>query len=148
MTATKTHPLDSLLGVELIFLSAFEAFKNVWARGDSIVLNLASIESTIDRNGDSFLTLLDDPESQVRRWGVHVFTRAEALDAPIEPWIYGDAAWERDRMDARREAAQQPAGPLRQAALKAVDDRFGPPPSSTTILREVRGDDGSRPMAR
>ena len=70
-------------------------------RGKETVITKTIIEGTLHRLGQSWLSLLDDPDAQVQRWGKHCFARGpfpDGLDR-LEPgttaWILAkeDASW-------------------------------------------------------
>ena len=70
--------------------------------------------------------------------------RKVAVDPDLKPWVYGSPDWQEQRETARKEAWGISNSQDRAAALRHVEDYYGPGPSGTTILRDVAGDDGKR----
>lgn len=124
--------VDELDGVLVTFLASmlvptstdiWTAASQSFSRGDRLVLTDEIIRASRDRFGNSFWSLLDDPEAQARVYGSPRFTRGEAS---VEPWERrGDPTWTELRRQVRQ-AAHELADDERARAFRAIDKRFGP----------------------
>lgn len=99
-------------------------------RGQSIEITETMLAESQDREGVSWLSIIADEQAQLRRWGV-VYFAPGAAPADLAPWEHGDAEWAEAREQARREAWAVTNGRERIAALKAVEDQFGPAPTTS-----------------
>lgn len=117
-------------------------------RGDELLITERHVAAARDRlGGAGWLCLVHDPDAQRRRFG-HVVIVPGPRPAGLEPWIVGDRDWS----DAR-ERAMLAAGALgdpqeRANAIASVNDKFGPPPASSSSSTRYRGDAGDLPRGR
>jgi hypothetical protein len=113
------------------------AFSKISKRGDEITVTPELLEANCDRNGvlAPFLALLHDPEAQLRRWGTQV-TAAGSWPREYLKTIPGTSEHEEARQSAHREALAIENATERIAALEAVEQRYGPAP--TTSRTHVR----------
>ena len=101
-------------------------------RGMVIVLTAAMIESNTDRNGDTWLSLIDDEEAQTDRWG-------SPMVAPGRPgpgfskWLRGSVEAELERARQLDEAHKIANDAERAEALAAIQARFGKVRTSRTL---------------
>jgi hypothetical protein len=110
------------LGRPMIDLSA------VFARGDVVQIS----QKTIDHQ-KHLLDLADDEQAQLTRWQEVRIRRGRH---EIERWTTpGDPLWVIAHADARRVALAVVDHDERNAALRAVRDRFGAAPSADTSFR-------------
>ena len=119
-------------------------------RGDSITITAAMLDESRDRLGHSWLEIIADEHSQLARWGLAYFAPG-AAPADMQPWELGSTEWAEAREQARREAWAIPSGRERIAALKAVEDRFGPAPTTsrtTATFREHPTERAAREQAQ
>ena len=141
--AAKQQDREGLVGETVIFLEPMSAWSKVMQRGEEVVLTKPLILETVDRNGDSWLDLLDDLAAQSARWGSPQFTR-DASMAPSTSWRWGDPDWEQQRDSARQQALSYPEGSeQRREAMAEVSGLFGGPPVSTfngTRLKKAKPD--------
>ncbi|TFD61193.1 hypothetical protein E3T43_00945 [Cryobacterium sp. Hh7] len=110
----------------------------VLIRSQNVVLTAESILENQDRNGDSFLDSIDDPEAQIKRWGRVMIGRGEfpASESVLIPGSLEHIA-ERER---RRVAAWKiPDEEVRAIALQAVQKEFGSPKSGQISTKYFGG---------
>ncbi len=144
---TKAAPdeIDSLKGTVVHFLhgglnlDTSPAGSPLWEpcdRGRELVLTTTMIASTKDRQGKSWLEMLDDEARQLERWGHVAVARGpwpEGLDT-LDP---EGSAWLIERDRAYAEAARTEDPIRRQQLRSAADERFGGSPGqhSTTLMQ-------------
>jgi hypothetical protein len=99
--------------------------------GDELTVTAPIVAASLDRNGRSWLDLLDDEPAQIRRWGRVMMRRGPwPLESRIEP---GSAQW-LDARDAARAEAHKIENPAdRERALLRVRQQFGDAPTSRTL---------------
>ncbi|MGV8976546.1 MAG: hypothetical protein ACOH17_00725 [Cellulomonas sp.] len=114
----------------------------VSTRGRTVTATQALLDASHDKNGASWLDLVDDPQAQTARWGHEVFGRGNAPEG-IESWVPGDPEWYSQREEARSAAWSLPTGRARKDALAAVQARFGAAPRTSKTILNVTGDDAS-----
>lgn len=109
----------------------------VLQRGQNLTITQAMLEASRDRHGRySGPALAYDELTQYERYGDVLFRPGPApLD--LESWKYGDADWAAAREQARAEAHALPTADARAAALRAVIERFGAPPVTSTTLNSA-----------
>lgn len=121
-------------GAKIHFLDATTTFGFVFNRGDEIVLTADNIEMATDKNGVSWLDDLSE-DAQVARWG-RVRIGLGPWPESAAKWFYGDPEWAELREQARKRAWR--AFPEdRAAALAAVEEEFGPAPSTSKTLNRA-----------
>jgi hypothetical protein len=110
-------------------------------RGQEVVVDLALIAGSLDKNGRSWLDMVDSPAAQSDRWGqpAPAFARG--------PWPEGESVWIRGSAEAEAERARRlhRAGGLvdeveRGAELRRIKEEFGPLPTNGQQLADYRGD--------
>ncbi|MET2012358.1 hypothetical protein ABXJ56_12445 [Microbacterium chocolatum] len=105
-----------------------------FTRGDTFVVTEKMLDAARDKFGNPGGVWLaaDEPE-QVRRWG-RVRLRLGAAPRDLESWTYGTPQWASAREEARI-AAWAVSDPVERAqARRAVEERFGPAPTTSTTL--------------
>lgn len=119
--ATQVHFLESGFS----FTSTENAATgHVSRRGLVITVTTALIEASKDRNGDSWLALVGDPDAQVKRWGKIMmgtgpWPESEGL------WLKGSPEAEIERERRRTIAHALPDEQDRTKALRALYVEFG-----------------------
>lgn len=102
--------------------------------GETVVVTAAMIDASRNAAGWSWMSIIGDDEAQIQKWG-EVRFRPGPAPADIQTWnSWGDPDWVEQREAARRDAWAQPTQEARAAALAAVNARFGPPPTTSTII--------------
>jgi len=107
-------------------------------RGMVVVLTDAMIAANTDRNGDTWLSLIDDPDGQIEKWS-EVYLAPGRPGASFFPWIRGsvEAELERGRqLDAAHKIADENE---RSQAIAAIHARFGKVRTSRTIAQYQGG---------
>jgi hypothetical protein len=112
---------------------------HVSRRGQTITVTAALIEASVDRNGDSWLDLVDDELGQIERWGSVQFGRGPfPEDEPL--YVRGTVEWADARAAANKRAHSLPDGPEKAAAFREVFEVFGPGmPTSRTLKDYDKG---------
>ncbi len=112
------------------FLSA----SHISRAGENVIVTQKMIDASYSASGWSWMNLLGDDDAQLAKWGEVRFRLGRAPeDAPT--WgVVGDADWREAREQARKDAWSQPTAQARAEALAAVNARFGPPPTTSTII--------------
>lgn len=113
-------------------ISERPAWGLVLERGRSYVVSREMLQANLRPDGSSVLDLLDDEPRQVTVFGEVKLRRGPfpADEVKADP---GTRDWALQREQARRAAHMAPTDELRAAALRAVEERFGPAaPTSTT----------------
>lgn len=102
-------------------------------RGQNVVVTTAMLEATRDAGGRyTGVALVNDPAAQLARHGRVLFAPGEA-PADMVP-EHGTAEWRMAR-EAARQAAWSESDPARRnAALAAVNSKFGPAPITSTTI--------------
>ena len=100
-------------------------------RGLSITLTQRIIDSNTDREGNSWLNLVDNPEGQRAKWGEVVFAAGPA-PASMRPWLPGSVEEELAGQRARAAAYDLPLAD-QAAALREVSRTFPRKITSTTL---------------
>jgi hypothetical protein len=103
-------------------------------RGMSVCLTDAMIRANKDRNGASWLDLVDAPEAQIRRWGEVAFARGP-FPADLPTWVESSPEQEEARDVALRDVRLLPEReqPAALAELRRVFGRF---PTSRTLWEQ------------
>lgn len=122
----------------------------VLQRGATIELTEQMIEATRDRNGVSWLDLVDDDEAQIERWGQVTFHRGECPDS-ITSWNGEDGAGMRGLLRTQEiEEARLISHPgERRERIAEITAKYGAAPTSWTIATyKADGDQKFGPSAR
>lgn len=127
-----TYRANDLDGVVIHFLSTvtvpitkgLNAQSALLSRGHTLTLTNTIIDAGLDRNGKSWLSLLDDPEGQISRWGEVKFARG-AFPEKEESWRQGSPEWEMARDSARAKAWAVVDEEERAKALVEVRRHYG-----------------------
>lgn len=100
--------------------------------GSEFRVDAALIQACRDRNGWSFLDLIDDEAEQTRRWGSPRFRRGPAPAGLYEP---DPNSYEGQRfIQAERDAIlAMPESPDKRTALEAWRRKYSAAPSSRTL---------------
>jgi hypothetical protein len=109
----------------------FAAASEVSRRGQTVTVTDSLIEASLDRDGNSWLSLLDDEDAQIEKWGEVRFALGPAVG--IHEWTPGspEGRIERDRRHALAWATIDPVE--RAEALLAVKREFPPAMTSRTL---------------
>lgn len=88
-----------------ILVDGFTAQGRVWYRGQTIVFQRAgsAYQQTLDRNGNSWLDIVNNPQAQIKQYGHVAFGSG--------PWPFSDYD---DSAAAKAEAARRNAAPVLQ----------------------------------
>lgn len=123
-TITTTPERKLQEGDTIYFLRAVTGWGDIRHRGYERRLTAADIAATINREGVSWL---DEIDAEGARIGRGPWPTGEPT------WTYGGPDWEEAREGARRRAwvILDPAG---AAARQAVEDVYGPAPSTSNTL--------------
>jgi hypothetical protein len=106
-------------------------------RGDQFTVDAKTYESTLDRNGNSFLDLT--PEEQIARWGVQRYAEGPKPDDVV--WGDDDEVVQLYRQAKERDEAysiQDPAS--RRLAILELNARYGHVQTSRTISKSAGAD--------
>lgn len=104
----------------------------VLRRGQTVTVTDALREASRDREGRSWLDLVDDADAQIARWGRQMIARGPAPD-DLTTWEPGSVEAQEAREQARREAWALPTEEARRDALAAVERIYGPAVTSRTL---------------
>lgn len=112
--------------------SGLMSASHVTTRGEQYTITQQLIDASRDAGGRSWLRHLVSDDAQVRRWGAVRFGIGSAPEGMTpEP---GTAEHREAREAARREAWGMPTAQARAEALAAVEERFGPAPTTSTTI--------------
>jgi hypothetical protein len=105
-------------------------------RGDSLTLTQKQIDLTINTRGESFLSIVDDEDAQVAKWGSRKIGPG-AFPSDLTPWVKGspDEDVERDRR--RKLAWAEPDDEKRRTALRDIQRELGSKPTSKTLFENM-----------
>lgn len=121
-------------GDVLHLLSTFRVGHELRNRGYEFTVDAELLEDAQDRNGDSWLDLVDDQDAQLSKWGKMILGRGpcpEGVEAWNEP---GDTAGrDRAREDARLKALAITDPVERFEALERTREKYGRKPTSTSL---------------
>lgn len=100
--------------------------------GDELTVTAPLVAASLDRNGKSWLDLVDEEPRQIQRWGRVMFRRGPWPEgvSRIQP---GSAKWLDAREAARAEAHNIEDPAERDHALQRVRHEFGDVPTSRTV---------------
>lgn len=119
-------------GVTFATGRGFTSASHVTTRGETYTVTAALIEASFDAGGRSWLRHLVSNEAQLRRWNEVRFGLGPAPEGMVpEP---GTAEHREAREQARQVAWSMPTPQARAEALAAVNERFGPAPTTSTTL--------------
>jgi hypothetical protein len=101
-------------------------------RGDTLILSRQHIELSLNIHGESFLSLLDDDDAQVAKWG-EVKIHLGEFPSDLTPWVKGspDEDIERDRRMRLAWAKTNPTE--RYDELDAIRRELGSTRTSRTL---------------
>ncbi|UQB14588.1 hypothetical protein [Clavibacter nebraskensis] len=101
-------------------------------RGDSLVLTQKMIDLTINAHGKSFLSIVDDEDAQIEKWGAVKIGLGPFPD-DLTPWVKGspDEDIERDRRMRLAWAKTNPTE--RYDELEAIHRELGSTKTSRTL---------------
>lgn len=103
-------------------------------RGQNIVITTAMLDATRNAGGRyTGVALVNHPEAQLARHGRILFAPGEAPDDMVPE--HGTAEWRMARETARQAAWSESDPGRRNAALREVERRFGPAPTTSTTIR-------------
>ena len=111
--------------------------------GDQLPITPEVVEANKDRNGRSWLELVDDEPAQVRRFGKVAFRRGPwPSDLPrYEPGSFEHA----EAREIARAKAHELLDPKERAkALRAVEVQFGRGPTTNRTIANYRDDEARR----
>jgi hypothetical protein len=101
-------------------------------RGDTLILTQKMIDLTINVNGKSFLSIADDEEAQIEKWGQVKFGLGE-FPKGVSPFVAGSADEDVERERRRQIAWSNTNEEERRAELRAIRDEFGSAKTSRTL---------------
>lgn len=104
------------------------------ARGQTVTLTTDMIHASKDRNGATWLNLVDDEAEQVQRWGVRMFASG-AFPEGLDTFQKGSPEEAMAREAARMAAFALPTTEARNMALRDVTAKFGIPTTQTSTKR-------------
>ncbi|WAC68552.1 hypothetical protein [Microbacterium sp. SL75] len=117
-------------------------------RGDELVITERHRDAARNRFGEpGWLGLVYDADEQRRRYG-RVVVAPGPRPAGMESWVVGDRDWALARENAMLAAGAIGDAYERQAAIKAVQDRFGAPWNPHVGTVTYSGDDGDAAVRR
>jgi hypothetical protein len=100
-------------------------------RGDSLKLTRELVELTLDKHGNSFLSLADDEDAQVEKYGELKFGLGP-FPSHLKPWTKGSPEEDLER-DRRRTIAHAMSDEMKKYdELRAIRDEFGDRRTSRT----------------
>jgi hypothetical protein len=110
----------------------------VTRRGQTYVASAEMIAAARNRLGaPGWAGVVHDEAAQLSRWGA-VYLRAGEAPADLESWEYGSPEWSAARAAAHDAAMAEPDVERRNAALRAVKDRFGNPAAEGQTVKYAR----------
>ena len=112
----------------------FLASAHTTRAGETICLTAAMIDASRDTFGNSWMALIGDDAAQMERWGEVRFRLGRAPEGTPTWGEVGDADWRMQREEARQAAWAEADPDRRAAALRAVHEKFGPAPVTSTII--------------
>ncbi|WP_144877532.1 hypothetical protein [Microbacterium sp. 1.5R] len=102
--------------------------------GENVVVTQAMIDASYSASGRSWMSLIDNEPAQLAKWGEVRFRMGRAPE-DVQTWTqYGDSDWREQREAARQAAWAEPNPDRRAAALRAVHEKFGPAPVTSTTI--------------
>jgi hypothetical protein len=101
-------------------------------RGDTLILTRQHIELSLNVHGESFLSLLDDDDAQVEKWG-EVKINLGAFPQGVSPFVAGSADEDIERDRRQKIAWANTNEQERRAELRAIRDEFGSAKTSRTL---------------
>jgi hypothetical protein len=101
-------------------------------RGDCLTLTSAMIELTINKHGESFLSLADDEDAQIEKWGEVKFGLGE-FPKHLTPWVKGSPDEDIERARRQQIAWAEADESKRYDQLRAIRDEFGSKKTSRTL---------------
>jgi hypothetical protein len=114
----------------------------VFAYGDELTVTPEIREANKDRNGNSWLSWLDEGQDEYVRRGRVICRRGRWPEDELR-LAPGSFEWEEARRQAIAEALSLKDDPAeRRAARQRVDEQFGPGKPTSRTLAEVRHRDG------
>lgn len=132
MTKTTSDPIPVSVGDVLhVLCGGLLAFGLALKRGDVITVTGEMVQSTIDRNGDSWCSDLSEA-GQLARWGDVRFGLG-AWPQDLMPWLPGSPEAFEAREEARKRAHRLEDPHERAEALAEVQRVFGSAPTSRTL---------------
>lgn len=105
------------------------------SRGQTYEVTQELLDANVDRRGNSWLDMIDDPEAQIEKWG-HLKFAAGECPPEVEWWnLEGDEA---SRSLARNLAREAVISDIHDPALKAqrleeINEKYGRPLTSQSI---------------
>lgn len=122
-------------GISFLVSEAWGAAE-ISKRGLSVCVTEAMIRASRDRLGRSWLLdLIDDEQTQIRRWGEVAFRRGPFPDG-VAHWTPGTPEHDESRDLARAAAWALPAGPERDRTLADVNATYGHLKTSRTLWEQ------------
>lgn len=123
-----------LTGVTFATGRGFLSASHVTKAGQTYTVTSALIEASYSASGRSWLSHLVSEDQQLAAWGEVRFGLGPAPEG-IRTWNRrGDSDWVEQREQARKDAWAMPTAEARAEALAAVAEKFGPPPTTSTII--------------
>ncbi|WP_036318140.1 hypothetical protein [Microbacterium sp. B24] len=134
MTKTDLQPGDLIHFLSAMSVAVSPDYGVPVQRGATVEVTKEIIEASLDRNGNSWLDLVDDEGAQVARYGQVTFRRGQCPEDVL--W------WNAPGDDASRglahvkavEAAREISDPIeRRLAVAKADETFGPRMTSRSL---------------
>lgn len=121
-------------GVSIPTGGGFLASAHTSRAGETIRITRAIIDASYSASGRSWMALINNEPAQIEKWGEVRFRMGRAPEG-VQTWTqYGDSDWREQREQARQAAWAEPNPDRRAAALRAVHDKFGPAPVTSTTI--------------
>jgi hypothetical protein len=101
-------------------------------RGDTLILTKQHIELSFNTLGESSLSIADDDDAQVAKWG-NVMIGVGEFPQGVSPFVAGSADEDVERERRRQIAWANTNEDERRAELRAIRDEFGSAKTSRTL---------------
>lgn len=121
-------------GVSIPTGGGFLASAHTSRAGETICITQKMIDASYSASGRSWMAIIDDEAAQLARWNEIRFRLGRAPE-DVQTWTqHGDSDWREQREQARQAAWAEPNPDRRADALRAVHEKFGPAPTTSTIV--------------
>lgn len=112
----------------------FLSTAHITKAGENIIVTQNMIDASYSASGRSWMALIGDDSAQLAKWGEVRFRLGRAPEH-VQTWTqYGDSDWKEQREQARQAAWAEPNPERRAAALRAVHEKFGAAPVTSTTI--------------
>jgi hypothetical protein len=118
---TTIHALDAIVLSDVVL-----------RRGDTLILTQKQIGLTINAHGKSFLSIVDDEDAQIAKWGA-VKIGLGPFPQGLSPFVAGSADEDIERDRRQKIAWANTNEQERRAELRAIREEFGSAKTSRTL---------------